>query len=85
MDAQEKIQWERQAYGATIETLKNAINRSYKFYEGTRRGTKNMLVTSWLSDAQELIEMGQDENARQLINQVKWIVNHLNEDGSFSE
>lgn len=77
----EKTLWEIGCYGLPEIGLKLEVERSLKFYGND----KAMVITSWLSDVQQLIEFGKHEDARQLINQIKWIVNNVNENGNFVE
>jgi len=49
-----------------VKNLKNSI--TYKF------SGKEMAVTSMLSDVQELIELGQTERARKMINLSKYVL-----------
>ena len=70
--AQEKLQWELQAYGCTAA----AIDKMVK--EQACPGTELMFAAGILSDAQETIsgEYGQPdtETARQFINRAKYII-----------
>ena len=40
------------------------------------KGHNKMLVMSMLSDAQELIERGYNEEARQTLNRSKWVISN---------
>lgn len=73
--AQEKLQWERQAYGCTAAAIDTAL-QDYR--------DPLMLAASMLSDAQEVIsgEFGQPdtETARQFMNRAKYIMFKLMKD-----
>lgn len=58
----------KQCFGVNMEQLKANIERS------TELQCHAMLAMSILSDAQELIERGDTEQARQFINQSKYII-----------
>jgi len=73
MTNEEKIEWQKQAYGCTEAELE----------EMTRRMLGHPLMTAAgiLSDSQELMEMGRTEEARQHINRAKWIMFNQMEKG----
>lgn len=75
----EVTQRQVKCYGCTQEEIETSL-RHAKFDFSS---TADMVVMGLLSDAQELIELGQKEQARQLINRAKYIVNtHLKAEGS---
>lgn len=53
---------EIQMFGCTVESVESSFNTAYNI---------NMRLAGMLSDAQELIAMGKQEQANQVINQVK--------------
>jgi hypothetical protein len=61
---------EQSMYGCDIEAFKDSVRRSitYRFTGG------NMVVAGLMSDAQELMAMGQTETARQYLNRAKAIL-----------
>ena len=58
-----------QMFGATEETMLNARKHTQVKYMSDLQ-----LAFSWLSDAQELVELGQKELARQVINRAKYMI-----------
>jgi hypothetical protein len=63
--------WDLQCYGMSEGTLRNVIENDItaKF-----TGDYNMLVASFMSNAQEEIEHGMNERARQTLNCAKFIL-----------
>jgi hypothetical protein len=63
--------WDLQCYGMSEGTLRNIIENDItaKF-----TGDYNMLVASFMSNAQEEIEHGMNERARQTLNCAKFIL-----------
>jgi hypothetical protein len=61
---------EQSMYGCDIEAFKASVRRSitYRFTGG------NMVVAGLMSDAQELMAVGQTETARQYLNRAKAIL-----------
>jgi hypothetical protein len=61
---------EQTVYGCNITEYKESVRRSitYRFTGG------NMVVAGLMSDAQELMAMGQTETARQYLNRAKAIL-----------
>lgn len=61
---------EQSMYGCDIEQFKASIRESitYRYTGG------NMVVAGLMSDAQELIAMGQTEAARQMLNRAKAVL-----------
>ena len=57
-------------FGCTEATLKESVEESITF----RFSGAAMVATSYMSDAQEEIERGNVESARQIINCAKYIV-----------
>lgn len=62
-------------YGCTQDDMVCMMNDPMNFIGG-----HYMLAMSILSDAQECIERGMDENARQYINRAKYILHEWNND-----
>jgi len=58
-------------FGCTEEALVEAFNSKPSFI------SKEMMVTSMLSDAQELMAQFRGEEARQMINRAKYIINEF--------
>jgi hypothetical protein len=57
-------------YGCNIAEYKESVRRSFTYrYTGG-----NMIVAGLMSDAQELIAMGDSESARQMLNRAKSIL-----------
>ena len=61
------LDWELQAYGASKADILESIKDSITF----RLSGPGMVVASYLSDAQEMIEYDSKESARQFINIAK--------------
>lgn len=61
----DKTQWDMHCYGCTEASLR-------KQFDGARDYT--MLIASMLSDAQELIDLGYSDNARQTLNVAKFVL-----------
>jgi hypothetical protein len=61
---------EQTVYGCNITEYKESVRRSitYRFTGG------NMVVAGLMSDAQELMAMGQTEAARQMLNRAKAVL-----------
>ena len=55
-------------YGVTVAEMRE------QFLEAQRMGGPKMLAVSQLSDAQEEISLGLQEQARQTINRAKWLI-----------
>ena len=64
------LQWEMQAYGAPKTAILESIEDSLTF----RMSGVDMVIASYLSDAQEMIECGMKEQARQYINIAKMLI-----------
>jgi len=62
--------WEFQAYGGYKDEILDSVKDSLTF----KLAGPGMVVTSYLSDAQELIEHGDTERARQYINIAKMVM-----------
>ena len=58
-------------YGVTVAEMRR------QFEEAMRMGGPKMLAVSQLSDAQEEISLGLQEEARQTINRAKWLIMEL--------
>jgi len=60
-------------YGSTVVDMQNSVENSLSVkIDGA--GGYPMVVASMMSDAQELIAMGQSEEARQMLNCAKWVL-----------
>ena len=64
------LEWELQAYGASKADILESIKDSITF----RLSGPGMVVASYLSDAQEMIEYDSKESARQFINIAKMLM-----------
>ena len=64
------LDWELQAYGASKADILESIKDSITF----RLSGPGMVVASYLSDAQEMIEYDSKESARQFINIAKMMM-----------
>jgi hypothetical protein len=64
------LDWELQAYGASKADILESIKDSITF----RLSGPGMVVASYLSDAQEMIEYDSKESARQFINIAKMLM-----------
>ena len=64
------LDWELQAYGASKADILESIKDSITF----RLSGPGMVVASYLSDAQEMIEHDSKESARQFINIAKMLM-----------
>jgi len=74
--AQEKLDWELQCYGCSEAVLRKSIESSFEY--GMRRVED--LVASMMSDAQQEIEFGMDNRARQTLNRAKFVLfNYMKE------
>jgi len=68
--AEEKRNWERQAYGMEGTDFVASVEDAVKFQQ------PSMLCLSILSDAQEVISRGDAETGRQFINRAKFVLMH---------
>lgn len=66
---QERNDFDERCYGMNRVDLANMI-------DSTVVGGPQMAAMSILSDAQHVLEMGDAEQARKLMNMAKWIINH---------
>ena len=64
------LNWELQAYGASKADILESIKDSITF----KLSGPGMVVASYLSDAQEMIEYDSKESARQFINIAKMLM-----------
>jgi hypothetical protein len=71
MTKQEQLEWNQQCYGCNIQEFTNSVRESFAFKHG---GGMQMVIMSILSDAQEMIERGMKEEARQNINRAKFLL-----------
>ena len=65
-----KLEWEKQAYGSTKAEILESIEDSLTF----KMSGIEMVIASYLSDAQELIEFNDKNRARQYINIAKMLI-----------
>jgi hypothetical protein len=65
-----QLEWEKQAYGSTKAEILESIEDSLTF----RMSGIEMIIASYLSDAQELIEFNDKNRARQYINIAKMLI-----------
>lgn len=61
----EKLDWDLQCYGCSEQALRNSLDGVKDFA---------MAVASLMSDAQQEIEFGMDEQARQTLNRAKFVL-----------
>ncbi|MBO0784346.1 MAG: hypothetical protein J2P37_36550 [Ktedonobacteraceae bacterium] len=71
---EDQAAWELQCYGCTQAESKAGIDQLVAFTNAGRTGPANMALGSILSDVQELIARGRNEEARQYINRVKYAI-----------
>ena len=70
----EQTLWEIQAYGAKKSEILESVTESITFkFSGV-----GMVIASYLSDAQEMIEHGSANDARQYINIAKMLMMEFN-------
>jgi len=68
--------WNAQAYGMSREEMVRYLSSNLKTtFQPTLEETRTWLMTCMLSDAQELIGFDRKNEARQLINRVKFLAN----------
>ena len=72
--ANEQTLWEIQAYGATKAEILESIEDSITL----KLSGPGMVIASCLSDAQEMIEHGSSNDARQYINIAKMLMMEYN-------
>ena len=65
-----KLEWEMQAYGSPKAEILEMIEDSITF----KMSGVGMVIASYLSDAQELIEFNDKNRARQYINIAKMLI-----------
>jgi len=65
-----KLEWEMQAYGSPKPDILESIEDSITF----KMSGIGMVIASYLSDAQELIEFNDKNRARQYINIAKMLI-----------
>ncbi len=59
-------------YGCTLDELQAGVESPI----ADMLGGQWMTVASMMSDAQELMAMGQNESARQILNRGKWVISN---------
>lgn len=67
----EQGEWELQCYGCSEAVLRHQLDEDIV---AKLTGNYNMVIASLLSDAQQEIEFGLDETARQTLNKAKFIL-----------
>ncbi len=66
----DKLAWELQAYGSSADEIIASVEESITFkFSGV-----GMVIASYLSDAQEMLERDQKNTARQYINIAKMLM-----------
>ena len=66
----DKLNWELQAYGSPADDIIASVEESMTFkFSGV-----GMVIASYLSDAQEMLERDQKNSARQYINIAKMLM-----------
>ena len=66
----DELSWEMQAYGSPADAIIASVEDSITFkYSGV-----GMVIASYLSDAQEMLERDQKNTARQYINIAKMLM-----------
>ena len=66
----DKLKWELQAYGSPADDIIASVEESMTFkFSGV-----GMVIASYLSDAQEMLERDQKNSARQYINIAKMLM-----------
>jgi hypothetical protein len=68
---QEQIEWDMQCYGCTLQSLRKSLDNDIS---AKMTGNYLMVVASMMSDAQQEIEFGMDESARQTLNRAKFVL-----------
>lgn len=70
----DKLTWELQAYGSPADEIIASVERSITFkFSGI-----GMVIASYLSDAQEMLERDNKNVSRQYINIAKMLMMHYN-------
>lgn len=69
-----KLAWELQAYGAPASDIVESVEDSITF----KFSGPGMVIASYLSDAQEVLSVGDTERARQYINIAKMLMMNYN-------
>ena len=64
------LDWELQAYGASKESILESVKDSFTY----KVSGPGMIIASYLSDAQEMIEYDSKESARRFINIAKMLM-----------
>lgn len=73
---QEQINWNQQCYGMSLPDMIEYLDDNLRMvFQKTLEETRSWLVMCMLSDVQELIERDRKNEARQLVNRVKYLVN----------
>ena len=68
---QEQIEWDMQCYGCASQSLRKSLDNDIS---AKMTGNYLMVVASMMSDAQQEIEFGMDESARQTLNRAKFVL-----------
>ena len=73
---QEQIDWNQQCYGMSLPDMIEYLNDNLRMtFQRTLEETRSWLISCMLSDVQELIERDRKNEARQLVNRVKYLMN----------
>lgn len=72
MNNEEKIEWQKGAYGCTEADLDTMVEHKIG-------GIDPMFIASILSDAQEVLSQGDAETSRQFMNRAKYFLFKLQE------
>lgn len=73
VDDQTQLEKEMNCFGCAKDKLKNSIDDAVRYTD------YHMIAMSMMSDAQEAMERGQNEHARQLLNRAKWVLSTYRE------
>lgn len=72
---EEQIKWNAQAYGMSLPDMIDYLDSNLRMmHQKTPEETRIWLVNCMLSDVQELIGFDRQNDARQLINRVKYLM-----------
>lgn len=74
MNKQDKLAWELQAYGSPAADIIESVEDSITF----KFSGPGMVIASYLSDAQQVLEFGDSNRARQYMNIAKMLLMNYN-------
>jgi hypothetical protein len=73
---EEQVKWNEQCYGMSLPEMVDYLDSNLRMtFQRTLEETRSWLVMCMLSDVQELIERDRKNEARQLVNRVKYLLN----------